>query len=128
MNDLTGELHALAAELIAAGVPATVDPGQVLRLINQGAGVCALIEPAEVMPGMGLATLELAVPVRLLTYAPYDHNAVERVDLAMLLALPILQPRQPVTWDEYEAATDTKLPGRLTVTFRRIPYPLTVHP
>lgn len=127
MNELTGELHTLAAELIAAGVPATADPGQVLRLINQGAGVCALVEPAEVKPGMGLASLDLTVPVRLLTHAPYDHNAVERLDGALLLALPVIQPRDPVVWDTYPTQ-DTPLPGRLLTAHRRIPYPLTVHP
>ena len=126
MNELTLELHALASELQVAGVPATVDPGQVLLLVNQ-AGVCALIEPADITPGMGMATLELTVPVRLLTHGPYDHDAVERLDEALLLALPIVHPREPTTWDTYDAA-DTPMPGRLLTARRRIPYPPAVHP
>ena len=126
MNELTAEWHALAAELSIAGVPATADPGQVLRLVTQ-AGVCALVEPADVQPGMGMSTLEMRVPVRLLTHGPYDQDAVERLDEALLLALPVLHPREPATWDTYDAA-DTPMPGRLVTTFRRIPYPLTVHP
>lgn len=126
MNGLTAERQAIAAELTAAGVPATVDPGQVLNLITQ-AQVCALVEPADVQTGMGLSTLELRVDVRILTYGPYDHAAVERVDEALLLALPVLRPRDPVVWAEFDAA-DTPLPGRVVVTHRRIPYPLTVHP
>jgi hypothetical protein len=126
MNGLTAELHVLATELITAGVPATVDPGEVLSLVTE-AGVCALVEPAEVMPGMGNAALELAVPVRLLTAGPYDHHAVERLDEALLLALPIIRPREPVGWDTYDAA-DTQMPGRQMTTFRRIAYPMTIHP
>jgi len=126
VNGLTAEWHALVAELVAAGVPSTSDPSRVLHLVTQ-AGVCALVEPAEVQPGMGLLTLDLTVPVRIVTSGPYDHYAVERVDEVLLLALPVLSPRDPVTWDTYDTG-DTQLPGRLVTTYRRIPYPLTVHP
>jgi hypothetical protein len=124
MNDLTAELHALAAELIAAGVPATVDPGQVLRLVTQ-AGVCAQIRPAQVQPGWGSGALDLTVPVRLLTSSPYDHQAVERVDEALLLALPVVQPREPADWGVFDA-DGAEFPGRELTAYRRIPFPSTV--
>ena len=126
MNDLTAELHALAGELIAAGVPATVDPGQVLRLVTQ-AGVCALVEPADVQPGWGQGALNLTCPVRILTYGPNDHNALARVDEALLLALPVVGPQEPATWEPHEIE-DTGLPGRLLTAYRRIPYPIPVTP
>ena len=44
MNELTAELHALSLDLAAAGVFSTVDPGEVLNLVQRG-GVCALVEP-----------------------------------------------------------------------------------
>lgn len=123
MNDLTAELHALAAELIAAGVPATVDPGQVLRLVTQ-AGVCALIEPGDVQPGWGHGALDMTCPVRLLTYGPNDHNAIDRVDEALLLALPVVGPREPADWEPHDIESTT-LPGRRLTAYRRIPYPTT---
>jgi hypothetical protein len=126
MNGLTQESHIFAGELVTAGVPTTTDPGQVLRIVTQ-AGVCALIEPAEVTPGMGLASLELTYLTRLLTSGPFDHHATERLDEALLLALPVVQPREPVGWDTHDIE-DTTFPCRPMTHYRRISYPLTVHP
>jgi hypothetical protein len=127
MNGLTQEWHDLAAALTAAGVFTTVDPGQVLTLVTRH-GVCALLDrPAEQLGGMGMATIEFTIPVRLVTSGPDDADAVERLDEALLLALPVVQPLQPADWEPWDAA-DTPMPARTLTARRRIPYPLVVHP
>jgi hypothetical protein len=127
MNGLTLELHQLVTELVAAGVPATVDPGEVLGMVTRG-GVCALVEPHEdTHPGMGMATLEFNVPVRLVTAGPNDMNAVERLDEALLLAMPVAGPLEPATRGTWDAA-GADLPSITLTARRRIPYPLVVHP
>jgi len=122
MNDLTQELHQLAAELGSAGLTATVYPGEVLGMTTRYGG-CALVGPWEtVQLGFGSATLELTVPVQLVTAGPYDADAVERLDAGLLLALPVLQPLEPVTRGTWDAA-DTDMPAVTVTTRRRIPYP-----
>lgn len=87
MNPLTAVWLDLADRITAAGVPATVDPGQLLTtLTSSPAGVLLLPPDPE---GRGLATHQMTVPVVLATAGPYDHQAVERLHDALLVVLPV---------------------------------------
>jgi hypothetical protein len=120
MNELTAELHALAAEISAVLLPATVDPGQVLRLVTQ-AGTCALVDPTSSYAPLTFGgDMYLTVPVWLITAGPYDAAAVERLDDALVLAWPVTRPMEPVTRGTWQSA-GADLPALLIQTPRHVP-------
>lgn len=122
MNVLTADRAALAAELAAAGVPATVDPGQVAGIVTRS-GVAALVAPTATYLPLTLGLdFDLVVPVWLITAEPYDQDAVERLDAALVAVWPVVRPTLntgPVTRDTWDAA-DSGMPALLIPTPRHV--------
>ena len=119
MNDLTQCRYDLAAELEAAGVPATVDPGAVLTLVTQY-GVCALIQkPRSYTPLTYGLDFDLVVPVWLITAAPDDADALERLEDALVLAWPVTRPVEETNPTTYEGA-DQSMPALVIPTGRHV--------
>jgi hypothetical protein len=119
MNVLTADRAALVSELTATGVPATVDPGQVLGIIT-ASGVCALVAPTVTYQPITYGLdFDMVVPVWLVTSEPYDSDAVERLDEALVAIWPVVHPSEPATRDTWTAA-DAQLPALLIPTPRHV--------
>jgi len=100
-------------------VPATVDPGQVLALVTRS-GVCALVAPtASYLPITYGLDFDMVVPVWLVTSEPYDQDAVERLDAALVAAWPVVRPTEPAVRDTWPA-DGTQMPALLIPTPRHV--------
>ena len=127
MNELVAELEAVAVELLMAGVPATHDPAGILQLVAGRSAAALVARPEEIRPGIGMAALDMDVPVWLLTAGPDDLHATDRLYTMGLLAWPVAMPVSYVTRDTYTVG-ETTLPALRWETARRIPYPNVMSP
>ena len=119
MNDLTQSRYDLAAELGSAGVMATVDPGAVLGLVTQH-GVCALIQkPRSYAPLTYGLDFDMVIPVWLITSAPDDADALERLEDALVLVWPVTRPVEFTEHTLYEGADQT-MPALVIPTGRHV--------
>lgn len=124
MNALTGELAAVASELVAAGVPATHDPALILQLVARQS-VAAMVAPPELLRlSLGMAAVDLDVRVWLITAGKQDDlPAIDRLYGAALLAWPVAVPLEQVERDTYTSG-ETLLPALRWDTARRVTYPV----
>lgn len=122
MNVLTAELADVAADLQAAGIPATIDPGMI-RQLTAGQDAAALVAPPdEVRPGLGMAAVDIDVTIWLLTRGPDDLPALDRLFAAALPAMRAALPLEAAERDTYTTG-GADLPALRWTTARRIPYP-----
>ena len=119
MNALTLELHTLAAEIQATGIPATADPSRVLSLLATS-DVVAVVDPTTSYTPITFGLdFDLVVPVWLITAGPYDLAAVERLDGALMAVWLVARPTETATRATYEAA-DAAMPALLIPTRRHV--------
>ena len=118
MNVLTAEWLALANRITGAGVPATVDPGQLLAHLSASPAAVLLLPPDP--EGRGLSKHDLNVPVVLATAGPDDHQAVERLHDALLVVLQVAGHLSgQIVRDPYDTG-DTLLPAQRWTTPLRV--------
>jgi hypothetical protein len=119
MSDIGDALTAIAAQLTAAGIPTTVDPGIFPQLVAQN-GAAALVEAptptGRLLPGR----VDLSIPVWLCG-ATNDLAGMEAVFAQVPTLIAALTPvgaNPPGAW----RSGDIALPGyEFTITRRLIP-------
>lgn len=115
MSAIGDEAQAIVDALVAAGVPATADPGLIVPLVTQE-GSAALVGP----PGVATVRLDggmgLEFPIHLTGNAPGNLADFEALWSALELAMPALHQRGEV------------LTGTITIGDLVLPtYELTAH-
>lgn len=122
MNPITQELADQVAELDAAGIPATRDPGDVVTMLATAPAVALVTYDETVRLSVGAAGIQLDVGVWLVTAPPLDAAAVERLHDALIPAARAALPLEDITRDRFDIG-DGELPAYRWTTGRSLPYP-----
>lgn len=122
MNPITQELLDIAAELTAAGVPASCDPASALSMLAAHPAAALITYDTDLRLTIGSAGIHLEVEVWLITAAPLDLAAVERLHDLLIPAAKVARPEGSVTRDRWESS-EGRLPAYRWITLRALPYP-----
>lgn len=112
----------MVAELDAAGLPATRDPGDVVTMLAFAPAIGVITYDQEMRLSLGAVGIALDVDVWLVTAPPLDAAAVERLHDALIPAARTLLPLTTVTRDRFDTG-DGELPAYRWLTSRSLPYP-----
>lgn len=125
MSDILDALTAVAATLVAAGVPATTDPAVFPQLVAQG-GAAALIEAPTPTGRLLAGRIDLSIPVWLCG-ASNTQTAMDAVWALLPTLIGVLAPQAANPPGEWRTG-DIALPGyqftivrRLTITEEELP-------